>query len=174
VKALSTSGVGWIFWWRIHVESYRRSIASVCKFVLCARGDTHKVSDLHHRTFPVDLRGKLALNHQEHLIAILVSFRILAGRLSRAEFHHRNLTTLGSSEDFEPLGLPKDVRMSHRFRISRLAPVKSFADFMNSPFYAPPRRLSSTWSSTLASLAADLGAVWAWQSHERAIPGALV
>jgi hypothetical protein len=82
-KALLALRVGGILGGRIHVESYRWPIASVGKFVLCARGDTHKIANLHQRSFTVDLRRKLALDHQEHLVAILVSLRLLAGGLSQ-------------------------------------------------------------------------------------------
>jgi hypothetical protein len=114
-KALLALRVGGILGWRIHVESYRWPIASVGKFVLCARGDTHKIANLHQRSFTVDLRRKLALDHQEHLVTILVSLRLLAGGLSRPEFHHSNLTAFGSFQDFEPLGFPKYVRAAHPF-----------------------------------------------------------
>ena len=71
-KALLALRVGGVFGWRIHVESYRRPIASVGKFVLLCAGDAHKIANLHQRSLTVDLRRELALDHQEHLVAILV------------------------------------------------------------------------------------------------------
>jgi hypothetical protein len=106
--------IGGIFGWRVHVESERRPIASICKLVFRAWGDDYKVADIHQGTLAVDLRGHLSLDYQEHLIAILVILRLLAGGLPGLKFHHSNLTTLGSFQDLEPLGFSKYIQVAHR------------------------------------------------------------
>ena len=100
-------------------------------------GDNYKIADLHQGTLAVDFRGQLALDYHEHLIAILVILRFLAGGLSGPKFHHSNLTTLGSFQDFEPLGFSKYVQVAYRSPVS-LAGRSNDCSLVRRLYVVPP------------------------------------
>ena len=77
------------------------------------RRHNHDIACFHLRTFAADLCGQLSCDEENHLFALVVSFRLFPRGLPSSEFHDRGLASRRGLQDFEPFRHSMDILRFH-------------------------------------------------------------
>lgn len=98
---------------RVHVECQCCFIADVCELVFYARRNDHHIASLDLGMLRADVRQQIAFKQKHNLLAFLVRFRRVPGRLAAREPHHSCLAALCSLKNLKPLGCLFDISDFH-------------------------------------------------------------